>query len=231
MNWQTAIIGCGEVGEALGRVLSRYYPVFADPEKGLFASGKFEIIHITIPFSDSFVKSVTEYQELFQPKFTVVHSTVEPGTCRKLGAIHSPVIGQHPNLEDGIRTFPKMIAGEQASEVADYFRRAGIKVYLCKNQEDTELMKVLDTTFYAMCVEYTKDVKKQCDKFGVPFELWTLWTNNYNIGYNKLGHPEFTRPNLVPIMKKQGGHCTIPNCDFLETEFTKFIKELNTKYG
>ena len=28
-------------------------------------------------------------------------------------------------------------------------------------------------------------------------------------------------------MTKQGGHCTIPNCELLKNVFTKFLKERN----
>jgi hypothetical protein len=142
-----------------------------------------------------------------------------------LRATHSPVIGIHPHLEEGIRTFTKFLGGPIASEVADEFRRAGLRVYIFEKSETTELMKILDTTFYGMCIEYTKDVKKQTEKFKVPFEAWTLWTNNYNEGYTKLGHPEYVRPNLVPIMTEIHGHCVRPNLELLETKFTKFLKK------
>jgi hypothetical protein len=54
-----------------------------------------------------------------------------------------------------------------------------------------------------------------------------LFSQNYNEGYEKLGYPEYKMPLLNPIMTKQGGHCTIPNLDLWETEFTKFIKKQN----
>jgi hypothetical protein len=126
-----------------------------------------------------------------------------------------------------MKTFIKFLGGKDASLVADYFRRAGMKVYLVDNSESTELMKALCTTFYGLCVEYTKDVKKQCNKYKVPFELWTIWNNNYNEGYSKLDMREFLRPNLIPINKKIGGHCVIPNLDFINSDFTKLIKNRN----
>lgn len=151
------------------------------------------------------------------------------GTSRKCGAIHSPVTGLHPFLTESIQTFTKFIGGEQASEVADYFRRANIRVYITDKPETTELMKILCTTMHGLNIEFTKEVKRQCDKEGVPFELWTLWNRNYNEGYEKLDHPEYKRPDLIPIMKKIGGHCVLNNLQFLESKFADFIRELNNE--
>ena len=218
----------GEVGKSLRNVLGEHYhPIFTVDKDTLNPIGTFDIIHICIPYNKNFILEVKKYQHDYNPKYTVIHSTVPPGTCKKLGAIHSPILGIHPNLEEGIKTFPKYLGGEKASEIADYFRRAGLTVYVFDKAETTELMKILDTTFYGVCIEYTKDVKRQCEKFAVPFEAWTLWTQNYNKGYTELGHPEYVRPNLVPIMTTIKGHCVLPNTELLETNFTKFIKELN----
>ncbi len=216
------IIGDGEIGFSLREVLN--CEVLGKHEDG---RRTVDIIHICFPYSAEFEFEVKKYQKLHKPKFTVIHSTVPVGTNRILNSISSPVIGIHPHLEKSLKTFVKYLGGEQASEVADYFRRCGLKVYLFDRQETTELMKILDTTFYGVCLEYTKDVKRQCEEFHVPFEAWTLYCNNYNKGYQKLGYPEFTRPNLVPIQKKLGGHCVLQNADLLDTPFTKFIKELN----
>lgn len=220
------VIGCGEIGTAIAKIFS------ADGiDKDEKADQKsYKYLHICIPYTEDFIEIVKEYQETYSPDYTIVHSTVKPGTCNQLDAIHSPVLGIHPHLEEGIRTFAKYLGGRGASYVADEFRRAGLKVYLFDKSETTELMKILDTTFYGLCIEYTKDVKNQCKAFNVPFEAWSLYCENYNKGYTMLGHPEYVRPNLVPIMTPQGGHCTIPNLKLLDTPFTKLIEKLNGFY-
>lgn len=222
---KTLIIGKGEIGSALARVLSDYNPTIIDSKT--IALGRFEIMHITFPYSDNFERYVEAYQQAYKPKYTVIHSTVKVGTSKRLKAIHSPVLGIHPHLEEGIKTFTKFLGGKKASEVADYFRRAGLRVYIFDKSETTELMKILDTTFYGVCIEYAKDVKKIAQAYKIPFEAWTLWTNNYNEGYKRLNHPEYIRPNLVPIMTDIKGHCVMPNTELLETRFTKFLKESN----
>lgn len=217
------VIGRGEVGRAL---LSIFNCGGIDRNEEFLLDGQsFDIIHICIPYSAKFDEIVRGYQKQFSPLHTVIHSTVPVGTSTRLKAIHSPVLGIHPHLEEGIRTFTKFLGGEYASEVADEFRRNGLKVYVYDKAETCELMKILDTTFYGLCIEYTKDVKLQCQKYNVPFEAWTLHTNNYNEGYVKLGHPEYQRPNLVPIMTDIKGHCVMPNLELIDTKFTKFLKD------
>ena len=220
------IIGYGQIGRSLEKVLADYKPDHID--KGESVHGAYEIMHVCIPYTDSFIKDVKDYQDKYKPKYTIIHSTVPVGVSRHLGAIHSPVVGIHPHLEKSIKTFTKFLAGSRASEVADYFRRAGCKVYLFDHPEVTELAKLSQTTFYALTIEYFKDLKRQCESYGLSYsEVMTIPTVDYNRGYAELGMPEIRIPQIIPIMKPQGGHCTIPNCGLWETEFTKFIKRMN----
>ncbi len=229
---KTLIIGNGEIGKSLLGVLDSHYSCdIIDKVIEDEPNSRYEIMHICFPYSKEFDVSVKGYQNKYQPKYIVIHSTVPVGVSKSLGAIHSPCIGIHPHLNESLTTFTKFLGGKDASNVAQYFRRAGIKVYLTDDSNATELMKVMSTTYYGMCIEYTKEVKRQCDKFGIPFELWSIWTNNYNNGYVSLGYPEYVRPNLVPIMTKIGGHCTQSNCILLhegcgDTSNIKKITEL-----
>lgn len=223
---KTLIVGYGEIGKSLYEIFKNHYTVSCidkDEVSPMFP----EIMHVSFPYSENFINQVKEYQRFYKPKYTIIHSTVPVGTSRKCDAIHSPVVGLHPFLKESILTFTKFLGGEKASEVADYFRKANIKIYLTDKQETTELMKIGCTTYHGLCVEYTKEMKRLCDEYKVPFELWTMWNENYSSGYEKLGHPEYKRPNLVPIMKKIGGHCVLPNLNFIDNKFTEFIKELN----
>lgn len=220
------IVGYGEIGRALEKVLVHYYQVWnVDKDGSLIGRGvngygyinpnpKFEILHICFGYSDEFISEVKRYQELYKPKYTVIHSTVPVGTCREIDcySIHSPCIGQHPFLEEGLRTFPKMLGGEWASQVADYFRRAGLKVVLFDKQETTESAKLFLTEYYRECINFTKRVKTYCDKHDLSFhEIYTIPNEIYNSGYKKLGYEEFVRPILQPIMTPISGHCVEPN--------------------
>jgi hypothetical protein len=234
---KTLIIGAGEIGKSLRNILIKHYetyildkePVTIDGLIEIYPGEEYqpEIMHICFPYSDKFIDAVKNYKLKYNPKFTVIHSTVPVGTSRKLDAIHSPCMGIHPDLTKSMLTFTKYLSGEKASEVAQYFRRSGMKVYLTDKQETTELMKILSTSFYGACIEWTKEVKRLCNENDVPFEFWTLWTENYNSGYEKLGHSEFRRPNLIPIKTKIGGHCVLPNLEFINSKFADFIKKQN----
>lgn len=216
------IVGRGEIGKSLHAVLG------GDITDITFLPGKYDILHIAFPYkSKEFIDEVKRYQELYSPKYTVIHSTVPVGTSRQCNAIHSPCLGIHPYLEESLKTFTKFLGGENAGAVSDYFRRHNVKVYITDKSETTELMKLLDTTHYGIEIEIVKDIKRQCDKYGVPFEAWSLWVDNYNSGYDKLGHSEYKKPNLIPNMQKIDGHCVMPNTELIETPFTNILKELN----
>lgn len=212
------IVGMGEVGTSLYEILRKHYPtdgidVVSEHEHAL---GEVELLHICFPYSVNFVEVVREYRNTFKPKYIVIHSTVPVGTSAELSAVHSPIRGIHPHLEAGIKTFVKFLGGPQASEVADYFRRAGMKVALFDRSETTEAMKLFDTEYYRTVIEFAQRVKRYCDKNGLNFhEVYTLANQTYNEGYTQLGHPEFVRPVLQPIMKEIGGHCVLPNKELI----------------
>ncbi|MBR9702045.1 hypothetical protein GOV13_03925 [Candidatus Pacearchaeota archaeon] len=225
---KTIIIGAGEIGLSLYKIFSKHYKTeIIDSDSSL--EGEYEVMHVCFPYSDKFVENVKSYKEKYNTKYTIIHSTVPIGTSRKCNAIHSPIEGLHPFLSKSILTFTKYLSGGEAGKIADYFRRANIKIYLVDKQESTELMKIMSTTFYGIQIEFTKEMKRLCEKYDVPFELFTLWNMNYNESYEKLGFPEYKKPLLVPIMKKQEGHCTIPNASLLDNKFTDFLKKLNSE--
>jgi len=92
-----------------------------------------------------------------------------------------------------------------------------MKVALFDKPETTEAMKLFDTEYYKVCIEFAQRVKKYCDKRGLNFhEVYTLANQTYNEGYQKLGNPEVVRPVLQPIMKKIGGHCILSNSKLLK---------------
>ena len=211
---KSIVVGDGEIGKSLHSVIG------GDITGVTILPARYDIIHICFPYDKTFEEEVKRYQELFLPKYTVIHSTVPVGTSKELGAVHSPCLGIHPHLGESLKTFTKFLGGEKAGEVADYFRRLGIKVFITDKSETTELMKILDTTHYGIEIEYVKDIKRQCDKYGVPFEMWSIWVKNYNSGYEKLGYPEYKKPDLIPNMQKISGHCVQQNAELIETRFT-----------
>lgn len=210
------VIGLGEVGQAVQKVFNA--DGFDHNTIGSHVSlTSYDYLHICIPYSTDFEMNVANYQVALSPQFTIIHSTVPVGTSRKLNAIHSPVRGIHPNLYEGLLTFTKFIGGYQASFVADEFRKAGLKVILCDKQEETEAMKLFDTEYYKVCIEFAKRVKIYCDKHNLSFsDVYRLANISYNEGYAKLNHAEYMRPVLEPIMTDIKGHCVLPNSELLK---------------
>lgn len=212
---RSLIVGLGEVGSALNELLSCHYEV--DVVDKSFQSYSalndgYDIMHICFPYSDKFIENVKEYQDKYKPKYTVIHSTVPVGTSSAVSSVHSPIRGIHPHLREGIETFVKFLGGPQASEVADYFRRAGMRVCLYNKSETTEALKLFDTEYYRACLEFVQRVKRYCDKHNLSFhEVYTIPNETYNSGYTELGHSEYVRPVLQPIMTEIGGHCVLPN--------------------
>ena len=208
------VIGGGEVGSAIIKVFS------ADCVELEWSNAEqkhYDYLHICIPYNDKFVDIVKEYQEKYTPIHTIVHSSVPVGTSRKCNALHSAIRGLHPNLYEGVMTFPKFIGGEKASEVADVFRRVGLKVILLDKQETSELGKLLDTEYYRACVEFTLRADELCTKHGLSFhEVYTLFNMTYNEGYTKLNHHEYVRPVLQAIRQPIGGHCLTPNSKLIQ---------------
>ena len=205
------VIGNGEVGRAIQKVFNCSAIDKNDPIE------KADIIHICFGYFDGFVDEVKRYQKETEAKYTIIHSTVPVGTSRKCNAVHSPIRGIHPELYESTMTFEKFLGGEQASELADVFRRAGVKVILCDTPEETELGKLMSTEYYRACIEHCKRVKNLCDKHNVPFHTaYTLFNKTYNEGYVKMGRDEYVRPTLQPIMTEIKGHCVMPNKKILE---------------
>ena len=206
------VVGNGEVGRAISSIFK--CPAI---DVGEMYDGNVEIVHICFGWSDSFEDEVKDYLVVYQPKYVVVHSTVPVGTCSRLGAFHSPIRGMHPNLEEGIRTHVKFIGGHNAWQIAEYFRDFGLRVILCDKAETTELGMLLGTENYRVNIEFAKYAKELCDKHGVPFnESYTLFANEYNEGWRKLGRPEYIRQVLVPIMSPIGGHCLVHNSEIIK---------------
>src|SRR3990167_3297085 len=233
------IIGEGEIGKGLYEVLNGAFPgrVFirdvdprSDDPKDVY------FLHITFPFSEEFVFLVQAYANQYQPQVIIVHGTVPPGTCRKIGhrCVSSPTRGKHPRIAEGIKTFVKFVGGideECVRDAEELFNRAWIKTLRLSSPEACEVGKIMETTQYGWFIGLAKEIKRVCLEYDVPFdEVYTLQNMTYNDGYRKLGLEHFMRPTLVPIPGKMGGHCVVENCDLLFDSVTRVVKELDKKY-
>lgn len=230
------IVGFGKVGRGLAEVLKRKSNVWVlDPYNGFKHNSKwpkkFDVIHICFPFSKNFLKAGRDIKKKYNHGVSIIHSTVPIGTSDKLGAVHSPIRGTHPNLAKGIKTFVKYVGGKNAAKVAKLFNKYGIKTKVLKNARDSEALKLWDTTQYGWMIVLNKEIWEWCKKNKVDFNIVYRDANEtYNTGYTKLGRRNIARPNLKYMPGPIGGHCVVPNCDFLDSSVSRLIKKMNKKY-
>ena len=219
---KTIVCGAGEVGKSLYSVLLGNHEVYLrDVEPNADDPIDVVVLNICFPPSDKFEDKVREYQKRYHPAVTIIHSTVPVGTTRRLGAVHSPIHGRHPDLAEGIKTFTKYLGGEHQSEVEVaklFLEQAGIKVRVVSSPEASEFSKIQCTTHLGWDVLYMKWVEQFCKKEGINFEEVWGWHKHYNEGYAALGEMKYTRPLLVPQPGPIGGHCVVNNCKLMPGE-------------
>jgi len=155
------ILGYGEVGQAIAKFYKN--PKIKDLNRDDGLEGV-DILHVCIPWSENFVEIVKREIKKIKPKLTIIHSTVAPGTTKKIisglpkvyrGVVHSPVRGIHPHLYEGIKTFIKYIGADnkKAGEMAKrHLESLGIKTKVFYPSVTTEIGKLLDTSYYGLCI-------------------------------------------------------------------------------
>jgi len=209
---KVGIIGYGEVGKAIAKFYKK--PKIKDLNRDDGLTGV-EILHICIPYTSDFVKIVKKEIKKIKPKLTIIHSTVAPGTTKKIGpmAVHSPVRGIHPHLHKGIKTFVKYIGADskKAGNMAKrHLENLGIKAKVFYPSTTTEIGKLLSTTYYKAVTDFNQ---------------------TYNQGYKKLGKENVIRPVLYPPKNGIGGHCIVPNAKILNKYLKSKIINLILKYA
>ena len=197
-------------------------------------------MHICIPFNTDFIKTVIKEIKEIEPKLVIIHSTVAPGTTKKIDkqtnamVAHSPIRGIHPHLYKGIKTFVKYIGAEDkkvALAAKRHLQGLKIKVKVFYPAASTELGKLLDTSYYGLCIAWHGEMKKMCDEFNVDFDnAITDFNKTYNEGYAKLGKKNVVRPVLSPPNPFIGGHCLISNAEILQDFFKSQSLDLILKY-
>lgn len=236
-NLKIGILGYGEVGQAVAKLYKN--PKIKDLKRDDGLNGV-EILHICIPWSEKFIEIARKQIKESRPKIAIIHSTVAPGTTKELAeksnsmVVHSPIRGVHPHLYEGVKTFVKYIGADNkiAGELAKkHFEKFKIKTKLFLPSTTTELGKLLDTTYYGVCIAWHGEMEKICDKFGVGFEdAVTDFNKTYNEGYTKLGMSNVVRPILYPPKGEIGGHCIQPNAKILKQIYKSEALDLIFKY-
>jgi|SRR3989344_876541 len=227
------IMGFGEVGSSLTKVIQEKHNIYihdkkeVSHEEKLKEGQKIDILHICIPYTDDFLDEVTRLAKKTNPNLIIVNASVPLGTTRKIeeltkiDTVHIPIRGIHPRLAESIKTFTVYIGASSdraGKKAVDYLKEFKLNIVKANNPEETELAKLLSTTYYAWNIVFCKEVKKLCDSYNLDFEtVYTDFNKTYNKGYTKMNKKEVVRPVLKPVPGPIGGHCLIPNAKILKS--------------
>jgi len=251
MKKNVVIIGFGEVGQPITTMCeeNNYETYIIDNNKKIdevieSAIKEFDYLHICIPYNDKFEQDVIDYIYQLNPKLTIIHSTIKPGTTAFIQfktnkkVVHSPVKGIHPFLYQSYKTFKKFIgvSSKDTFNIAkEHLSSIGFNVEYGGTSDETELSKILSTSYYAWNIIWCKEVNKMCKNLGLNFEnVYTKLNKDYNQGYLKLGFSQYVRPVLKPIKGKFGGHCIKANLEILNgmrlTKLAQFMLNEDKMY-
>lgn len=235
-KYEAVIVGFGEIGKPLGQLLAGRYPVYpVDPDVYPEYTGDqvtCNFLHICIPGNlDNFNGVVLEYIEKFKPVYTIIHSTVVPGTTRAIEearetskVVFSPVQGKHADnkMKREMLNYPKYIGAtsvETAKAVKAHLEEIGFDVRVMNNPEEAEWSKIVATTYFGLLVAWAQELERLCD--------------DHELDYERITHffplaDDFTPPHFPGIIS---GHCVIPNLDLWEkvgkSDFVDLIRKSN----
>lgn len=235
------IIGHGQIGQAIHAMLKRSedetietYDVqknTEDDKKKILESGQLDILHICFPFNEKFVECVKAYIEEFKPIATVIYSTVKIGTTKQLGknVFHSPVVGRHPNLYEGVLYGLRFIGTNQgnAHPVDTLWDSLGARVKVVNSTDVTEFIKIRSTSKFGINLVWTDYEKSVADDIGMDFNILKEFDEDYNKLYIKLGMEWAQQYIIDPPGGSIGGHCVIPNAKLLNDQYpNEWLKKI-----
>lgn len=248
MRENVLVIGLGEVGLPIYKIIeeSRRYLVYGidlnedvmrDLNQGKIPK-RVDIMHICIPCfnAEKFVNVVSKYAKKYKPYLIIVNSTVPPQTTKQLskkcpcGIVHSPVFGTHKSesyMKFEIKRWIKLIGGidEESLEMArEHFRKVGIKTRIVKSSAESELFKIMETTYAGWMIVFFQEFHRLARYLNVDFiELIKVLGELNDV---KL-HKPIWYPDVI------GGHCIMQNIDLLKqrcsSELLNFILRSNAK--
>jgi UDP-N-acetyl-D-mannosaminuronate dehydrogenase len=209
------VVGLGEVGKPLLELLSKHYKTIGVdivPPDG--PVGKVDVLHVCYPFEiKDFIGETARYIELFEPRLTVINSTIAVGTtqavAQRTGAAlaHSPVRGKHVRMLQELQSYVKFIGPTDPASgkfAAEHFEGAGLKTKVLSSPEATEVAKLSETTYFGLLIAWAQEVERYCDQAGPAFEEVCAFYEEIQF---------FPKTKYFPGVI--GGHCVMPNIEIL----------------
>ena len=240
------VAGLGEIGTPILQLLTKAKPAIGyDINEKLMNVNQFKkfekrdtcFLHICIPYNKNFDSNVLSLCEKFKPSGVIIHSTIRPGTTRKIQAnltipvIYSATRGIHKRMLHDMKRYVKFYAVEPtapnakwiSSEYAKLMKKCGIKTKKMTNPLTLELAKiVVDTSYYGWLITYAQLSNMIAIENKVDYdEMWSFADEIHKY----LGN----RPKMFPGFI--GGHCVIPNLDLIKNPTLDMINEINNVYA
>ena len=240
------VAGLGEIGNPILQLFSKadlvvgydVNPKLMDEKKfKKFKNYETSFLHVCIPFTTKFISNVVSLFNQFKPKCIVIHSTISPGTTRKLQdllsipIIYSATRGIHKRMLYDMKRYTKFYAIEPdaphaswaSSSYSRILKKCKVKTKKMSNTITLELAKIVcDTSYYGWLITYAQLSNMIAIKNKVDYdEMWSFAEEIHKF----LGN----RPKMFPGFI--GGHCVIPNLDLIKDDTLNLIKEINFDYA
>jgi UDP-N-acetyl-D-mannosaminuronate dehydrogenase len=212
------VIGLGEVGRPLLNIFSKSFECVGVDILSAEMNRPCSVLHVCYPFQiDDFVGTTAGYVAKYQPELTIIHSTVAPGTVRKveqasggLPVAYSPVRGKHARMEADLMRYKKFVAAsrpEVAEKAAEHLSRAGFRTATFRTPELGELSKLLETTYLGVLIAWMQEVERFAVQYGASAEEVNAFIEEIDF------LPSHIFPGHI------GGHCVMPNIEILRSQF------------
>lgn len=240
------VMGLGEIGNPVCKILQKGGNTIGydiDPTK--MNIKKYELskdtsilfLHICIPFTKKFVKTVLKICKEKKPKILVIHSTIEPYTTEQIQkklsipVLYSATRGIHSRMKKDLKKYVKFYSVYSWAPKSNWasimfeksMKKVGIKTKKMSNPLTLELAKiVVDTSYYGWLINYSQLSNMLAIKHKIDYD--EMWSFAEEIHKN-LGN----RPKMYPGFI--GGHCVIPNLDLINEESLYQIDKINNMYA
>ena len=211
------VLGGGQIGKAIAAIVKTDIIYDKSEKICTYQVGtKCEVLHVCIPFEGYkyFSNTINFMLKMTNAKYVMIHSTVPVGTTASLQYeftstfIYSPVLGQHPKLEEDIRSYVKLYSTYQDYVNVDTIMYLRFKTVMHISKPETlELSKLVETTYLGLLVEFTKLVDEIAHDDKDVWECSRIADSRHH-----------NRPIMYNNHQEIGGHCVIPNLKLFPTK-------------
>jgi UDP-N-acetyl-D-mannosaminuronate dehydrogenase len=213
----TIVVGLGEVGQPLHEILGQTYDCVAVDVEPVRVAQPCSLLHICIPYQVAdFVAAASGYIQKYQPRLTVIHSTVAPGTTRAVAGrsrsrvVYSPVRGKHARMQSDLLHYRKFVGADDrraGNAAVAYFARAGFQTDRFPDSTAGEVAKLLETTWLGILVGWAQEAERIAVQHGASYDVINAFVEEVNF------LPHHITPGII------GGHCVMPNIAILRSQY------------